>query len=1111
MSRRTTTLFLPCETFEVDVLAGPSEVVSPIERLALSLVAEKIESVRDLDGLIGLGQRPTLDLVFGLWKRGYLSLDPASGKIGATAHVRKAIEEGRLDSLAGGELKSVRVALMQELVAGTVVAATRSSFSPSGYKTAPPLLQAGTYRRTPPAGFRPALERAINRRNRSSRPLKVFQSSLPLDLGATESPAGRRAFLRLELACSKDPDSGRLNVRVLFPTWLPFGAQAAIGAGLTRVVERFPNHPAVATLQDQLETTTTAPPRTPRSLTAALEAAASGLADLPAPSRFDRHGELVDLSEAAARLLGTPADHAQTLRPVVGAAALDAAMTAVARSAEHQLVLACPWIRPGGFQPWYRLLKKQLAAKPSLRVFVFWGISPSSRLDGDGPLAEWFADLRSSGRFHLSPRPSNTHAKLAIADARAAVVSSFNFLGRAPGDVVEVGVRAESTDPRLGSPIALDLLQFSIDLCPEHATTLALMTEPEQWDLERAEAGPGFDLPSLPPEVVEEETDESAWTRNARWGIWAHEWRGRATEIADAIRTRCRTAELVRDGEHGQLLWSELRHAASRVVVTSDQAAGEIVNETFLTRLLARSPDRQVALAYSRVPDALHEAVTTRVGEAGGAVVRCGEDGPTSHAKLLVADDRVLVTSFNLLSFSGDYEGEGRYTLRSEVGVLVRDAAFVRELTEGLVSLLPALGPTLARAPVKSSPAEPGRPVPAGSRARLTAGEARRLHGLLSELQRDRPEERGDAIREWLRGGEPWQALPVLRELEFGELPALVALALRECEGEAGPEWDHWMTWWTERAWHDEGSAIRAAAGLARLGRDRWAGALPPAAVAELQWNVDFAPEPPSEAFDEAVVEVMDDLTEGVATGLLAAGLHILLRSGAVEESCEILAPLASAPLGRWFEHVVQFRKDGWQRSLPRDEVVARVASADAHRRSEKARAEARSAIHDAGQEGLWDFVRGRETRPYLFGPEGEIARVDGHLANSDVAAARAWLSRHKFVLQLMDEATAAGLKALRPELTGVIIEPRRTQCERRLLKVRKSVKAWLDSNPRAPVATEIWGPTLRLAASLQEDAAGFSRLVRDSTARRAPEGPMLGALQTWLAPLLELEEGDEA
>jgi phosphatidylserine/phosphatidylglycerophosphate/cardiolipin synthase-like enzyme len=1110
MSRRMITVFLPCDTFEVEALIGPSDVASPIERLAIRLVGEGIENLRDLDGLIGLGPRPTLDLVFGLWRRGHLSLNPATGRITVTAAVRQAIGKDQLDTLAGGELSTVRITLMQDLVSGTVVAGDATPYAPSPYRIVPPLLSAGAYRRTSSTSFQIPLERMVRRMSRLSgnRELKVFQSSLSLAAAPGEASSGARGFLRVEVACSRDPDSGRLAARVVFPAWLPLSAQSSISAGLTKVAERYPQHPAVQKLWEGAETETGPPPTRPGALADLLLGTAANLNSVPDDERLDRHTDLVTLSEVAAGLLGSEADATQRLVPLVGAREIDDAVARVICAASRQLVLACPWIRPQAFQRWHRLLRAQLAARPDLRVFLLWGISPDSSLPPDGPLVEWLEELRRSGRVLISPRSSNTHAKIAVADATQAVVASFNYMSSSPGERLEVGLEASATTPnQLPSPIALDLLRAALDLCPEHAMALELMTEPGQWGLPHpTESGASIVLPSFPDDEAEgeENEEEGAWTQRARWRLWAREWQGRARELANALHEHARPASIIRDGEHQQALWNELREAERRLVITSDQATNDVVTARFLDAFLSRGPGRCAALVYGRVPDALHATVAARCTPASGAVALRREASGGSHAKVLVADDRAVVTSYNFLSFDGDYEGDGRYEMRTELGVFLRDREVVAELTRKLTQALPDLGPVLANGTTAAASPPPGGDM----RIHLSADDGARLHDLLSALrQAPGGAERREVLRIWVLGGRPWSGLRFLAELDFVDLPMVVALALLEHEDEADEEWQHWLLWWAERAWHGERTPIRAVVALSRLKCSAWSSRLPPASVAHLQWEI-MVDSPAASAFDELVLDTAGTLAAGPASGLLALGLQLMIRGVAVEDACAMVAGRARPPLGAWLKHLSHFRDVGWQRPVPLDTVRARASSQEQHRDSEKARADALKAVEEAGRPGLWDFVKGRETRPFLFDEGQPFEQLQRALGDSAVQATRSWIRDHRDLEQLLDNATGEGLAALRPELAGELItEPRRTACLRRLRSPVVAVKAWLATNPQQPLSSEdLWAPTLELARNLRSDANEFAQLVSAAAKDRAAEAPILVALAQAVEPLLKLE-----
>lgn len=580
------------------------------------------------------------------------------------------------------------------------------------------------------------------------------------------------------------------------------------------------------------------------------------------------------------------------------------------------------------------------------------------------------------------------------------------------------------------------------------------------------------------------------------------EWQARAAEIADALRREARPASVVRDGEHQQLLWNELREAQLHLVVASDQANDEVVSQRFLDALLRqREPARRTALVYTRVTEALHAEVEARCATSSGLAIRCGASGG-SHAKVMLADHRAVITSFNFLSFDGDYEGDGRYDLRSEVGVQVRDLDVVAQLSRKLSRALPSLEPILKGGWAASqTPAEPA------ARTVLTAKDASRLQKLLTEVSRQSGQgERWSAIREWVREGRPWHGVQLLEEIGFKELPKLITLALREHEDDTDEDWRRWLLWWTEHVWHDERSAVRAAAALSRLGIASWSARLPPSAVARLQWETLFG-DPLATAFEESVLEQADIPEMGTATGLLALGLQLLVRGTPVDEPCTMIASSAGRPLGRWLELLKRFREVAWQRPVPMDAVRARASSLDKHRASEEVRGKALGAIQEAAMEGLWNFLKGRETRPFLFDLERPIGILQTALVRADVPAVRAWLHAHRDLEDLLDCATVAGLKELNPELTGgVIVEPRRTSCTRRLRTIRSATRDWIETDPQQLPDGDLWTPTVELARGMRESAPEFRALVTAAVERRTAEAPLLLALADLITPLLTLE-----
>lgn len=137
------------------------------------------------------GSRPTLDLMHGLWQRGYRFRIPRRRQLVITDAVREAIRTNTLDQLPGGELSTVSVPLMQDSGWWCGPLAQPIRFTPPRARTAPPILPAGGFRRASPTSFRLPVARAIRKMEAfRSRPLEVFQASLPLGPHAGEAVAG---------------------------------------------------------------------------------------------------------------------------------------------------------------------------------------------------------------------------------------------------------------------------------------------------------------------------------------------------------------------------------------------------------------------------------------------------------------------------------------------------------------------------------------------------------------------------------------------------------------------------------------------------------------------------------------------------------------------------------------------------------------------------------------------------------------------------------------------------------------------------------------------------------------------------------------------------------
>jgi hypothetical protein len=121
MTAQPVEIYLPCDVLAVRVLVGPAERLSVLEELVLKAVHAGIDRFDQLERLFGLGPRPTLDLVYDLWREGHLVLDFATGTLELTPTARAAAEVGDWAKLAGGERTEGEREVMLDLIAGEIL------------------------------------------------------------------------------------------------------------------------------------------------------------------------------------------------------------------------------------------------------------------------------------------------------------------------------------------------------------------------------------------------------------------------------------------------------------------------------------------------------------------------------------------------------------------------------------------------------------------------------------------------------------------------------------------------------------------------------------------------------------------------------------------------------------------------------------------------------------------------------------------------------------------------------------------------------------------------------------------------------------------------------
>ena len=131
--------------------------------------------------------------------------------------------------------------------------------------------------------------------------------------------------------------------------------------------------------------------------------------------------------------------------------------------------------------------------------------------------------------------------------------------------------------------------------------------------------------------------------------------------------------------EHRALLEEALSTAERRLLIISPWIRGDVVNSGFLARLRARA-ERKVAI---HIGWGIDDTDDDRGRDAAQRLSKLSDEFDTvsvnrlgnTHAKVLIWDDHLVVTSFNWLSFSGD----PRRRFRQEEGTLITDASYVEQ------------------------------------------------------------------------------------------------------------------------------------------------------------------------------------------------------------------------------------------------------------------------------------------------------------------------------------------------------------------------------------------------------------------------------------------------
>ncbi len=271
------------------------------------------------------------------------------------------------------------------------------------------------------------------------------------------------------------------------------------------------------------------------------------------------------------------------------------ALVSLIHSARAQIVLTAPWV---GYDALFAVAPELRAAlRRGVQVVLLWGIEYDQELRDKVENLLYDMTLRNetraggSGRLIVPRTSARTHAKVAIADDRRALVTSWNMVNSARPNL-EIGL--ELADPAGDScRTVVNLLRWARTVVPAYEMSLQVLVTRQDFALRlsadetplrelREPEIPSLGLPDMPLEPSEG-VDEAA---GAEAQAWSRAWTDYADRLADIAASRVQpSAQLIIDGTHRDLLWRAMRTAKRRLIISTDRLSGRVADDRLLAGL----------------------------------------------------------------------------------------------------------------------------------------------------------------------------------------------------------------------------------------------------------------------------------------------------------------------------------------------------------------------------------------------------------------------------------------------------------------------------------------------------------------------------------------------
>lgn len=799
-------IFLPYEAVQARVQLGYGETLSRIESTVLRGIVELWTEQRRTDHgrpgvslsrlseLFELGNRMTLQLVFDLWRRDYVTLDMYGAEVAPTPLVLDAYAEGRQGDLVGAEFTLETMDVWLDRVSGHLTGRSGYSHPPDRDLTVPahPMFAATADEITGSDLVRAVREQLAERvgereaSDPSDRPrgrnLRVLEARL-LPVGKLAG-AKRTMWFPVDITVRREPESEILQVSVSQDSRRSLVHCERIGRLLTEFLDRRPDHRFSRKLKAGSETRLADPPSLERTLTR-LETLAGQALTARAGTRGALHDSLVEALRTARSQVGARQDGEAEVQLVRSHTDYLAAILQVIEAAERQLVLVASAVRSEGLADLLPGLRA--AVERGVQLVLLWGRGHADQIEprAMNTLEElrYAADAseHEGSAVLMSRRPANVNTNMAVADNHTALVGSYAFLHRVERNTAQLGALVRAAEPG-GCQPAEAVLRWVRRAMPDGATASSVLFR------ERDFTPPADDwvLPSQRltwsemPSPLEQDTAAS----DAAVRAWALAWRSCVEETRRHLAARTLpSVTLVEDSAHRDALWEAVRSTSRQVVVVGEIIAPTVVRQPLVGALADRAESGvQVDVFYRSVhsqgadPRELLEKTSASVPRFR---VRQGQ----SAARALVWDDELVVGSFDFLSRDGSYRGQPGRRPSAELSLRISGG----ECAPQAAALFGA--PAVHRPTARSTPFN-----------RL----GQRSHRLMGELERC-PDAAGRArlVMTAVGEGDPGVLLADLREARAPDelLRTTVAAALRGRLESVDRVLLPWADWLVEDLW----------------------------------------------------------------------------------------------------------------------------------------------------------------------------------------------------------------------------------------------------------------------------------------------------------------------